>query len=171
MGGPRSRVCARLNLCSAPNDTSGNLIAHMFGSGGKKKRSILSPCQATINILFFCFLGENFCYLQPHLKLSARFHNPKTTPSGRKACGREKKNNPENCGHFVPRTYSSRTNNTKYSGHFVLLQCPRAGHALQSNQFLLMPIGVPAPVSAHARHSCSASHQHETLHSKNKIWG
>ena len=104
MGGPRSRVCARLNLCSAPNDTSGNLIAHMFGSGGKKKRSILSPCQATINILFFCFLGENFCYLQPHLKLSARFHKPKTTPSGRKACGREKKNNPENCGHFAART-------------------------------------------------------------------
>ena len=28
-GGPRSRVCARETLCSAPIDASGNFLAHM----------------------------------------------------------------------------------------------------------------------------------------------
>jgi hypothetical protein len=32
-----------------------------------------------------------------------KFHNPRTTPYGRKVCGTEKKkNNPKNSGHFAP---------------------------------------------------------------------
>ena len=41
------------------------------------------------------------------------FHNPRTTPSGRKVCGTEEE----------------KKNNTKYSGHFVPQQRPRAAHA------------------------------------------
>ena len=41
------------------------------------------------------------------LKLRAKFHNPRTTPSRRKVCGTEKrkerkKTNPKNSGHFDP---------------------------------------------------------------------
>ena len=37
------------------------------------------------------------------LKLRAKFHNPRSTPSGRKVCGTErKKHNTKNSGHFIP---------------------------------------------------------------------
>ena len=60
-------------------------------------------------ILFFC-----------DLKLHAKFHNPRRTPSGRKVCGGEEK--------------KEKKNYTKYSGHFIPQQRPRAAHALRSYQ-------------------------------------
>ena len=54
------------------------------------------------------------------LKLRAKFPNPRTTPSGRKVCGGEEE---------------KKKNNTKYSGHFVPQQRPRAAHAPRSDQW------------------------------------
>jgi hypothetical protein len=60
-------------------------------------------------------------YLFCDLKLCAKFHNPRTTPSGRKVCGTERK---------------KKKNNPNYSGHFVPLQRLREAHALRSDQLL-----------------------------------
>jgi hypothetical protein len=51
-------------------------------------------------------------YFLCDLKLHAKFHNPRTTPSGRKEKERKKKN-------------------TKYSGHFISQQRPRAANTLR----------------------------------------
>jgi hypothetical protein len=63
-----------------------------------------------------CYLPVSYCFCD--LKPRAKFHYPRTTPSGRKVCGTERK----------------EKNNTKYSGHFVPQQRPRAAHALCSHQ-------------------------------------
>ena len=55
------------------------------------------------------------------LKLCAKFQNPRTTPSGKKYVARGGKREKNN-------------NNPKNSGHYILLQGPRAAHALRSDQ-------------------------------------
>ena len=59
------------------------------------------------------------------LKLRANFQNPRTTPSGRKVCGTEKKERKK-----------EKKNDTKYSAHFVPKQRPRAALALPSDQLI-----------------------------------
>ena len=61
-------------------------------------------------ILFFC-----------DLKLCANFHKPRTTPSGTKVCGTERRK-------------ERKENNPKNSRHFVPLQGLRAAHALRLDQ-------------------------------------
>ena len=91
--------------------------------------------QGGSQIFFFCDL---------------KLHDPRTTPSGRKVCGteeeRKKKINTKYSGHFIsqqrPRAahaLRSDQNNHKNSGHFVPLQCLRAVHALRSDQFFFTP--------------------------------
>ena len=66
----------------------------------------------------FCLYPKSYFFCD--LKLCAKFHNPRTTPSGRKVCGTEKK--------------KREKNNPKNSGHLVLLQRLRAAYALRSDQ-------------------------------------
>jgi hypothetical protein len=88
------------------------------------------------------FTPKLFFFVQNFITLG---HNP----SGRKVCGMEKK--------------KEKKNNTKYNGHFIPQQRPRAAHALRSDQkfcsgimqlfqkHMLMVTGVLAPVSEHTR--------------------
>ena len=91
-GGPRSRVCARLTLRSAPIDTSGNLSVHVSGrsiSGDSKHFSVfhkktkkLTPQGAGGSPKSYFF-----CDLKPH----AKFQNPTIPHSGRKVTAAERK--------------------------------------------------------------------------------
>ena len=56
-----------------------------------------------------------------YLKLHGKIQNHRTTPSWRKVFGGERKD-------------KKKKSNTKYSGHFVPSQRPRAGHTLRSEQ-------------------------------------
>ncbi len=104
--------------------------------------SIFSPFQAILkkNVFFlgkfilknitpigeggvpFFFYPKSYFFCD--LKLCAKFHNPRTTPSGRKVCGTQERR-------------KKKKNNPKNIGHFVLLQRLRAAHALRSDQNML----------------------------------
>ena len=91
-----------------PPSALAEFFRHMCLRGGGS-RSIFYP-----RSYFFC-----------DLKLCAKFHNLRTTPSGKKVCGGEKKRK------------ERKKNNHKNSGHFVPLQCLKAAHTLRSDQFPL----------------------------------
>ena len=85
-GGPRSRVCARLTLHSAPHRHQRKCF---WGGVNKIFLSIFSPLKGarggpqkfvSPQILFFCDW-------QPH----AKFENPTITPSGRKVTAAERR--------------------------------------------------------------------------------
>ena len=77
---------------------------------------MLISCQFEAPVLI-----QSFLYFKDKLHLS-HLNSPRTTPSGRKVCGGERK----------------KTNNPKNSGHFVPQQRLRAAHALRSDQFQVM---------------------------------
>jgi hypothetical protein len=95
-----------------------------FGEGNimqgneHKKKHLKRPPQGARWGLKFLFYPKSYFFCD--LKLNAKFQNPRTTPSGRKVCGTERK--------------EEKKNNPKNSGHFVPLQRLRAAHALRSDQ-------------------------------------
>jgi hypothetical protein len=82
------------------------------------------------------------------LKLCANFQNPRTTPSGTKVCGMERK--------------KGKKNNHKNSGHYVLLQSLRAAHAfrMQSIRRARMSFCPQNPQTVNKRHT----HYNDTVH-------
>ena len=71
--------------------------------------------------IFFSHHKSYFFFeLGPH----AKFHNTRTTPSGRKVCDPERKE-------------ERKKNNAKNSGHYVSAATPRAAQALRSDQYFI----------------------------------
>ena len=128
--GSRSRVCPRLTLRSAPHQHQRNVFAisgnsNHFSFFLRKKMLSLQNFRSLEQHLLrtFIFFQKRCPPIWFYSKsYFAQFQNPRTTPFGRKLC------------YLEERRKTKKKIKKKYSGHYFPLQCPRAAHALRSDQ-------------------------------------